>query len=87
MADIVQTLYPYEGEHGFTFSAGEKIHVKERGEDGWWRGTLLKHGDLINGEIPGREGWFPSTYVESTEDLNTSVSNFLHASPLWINVS
>ena len=87
MTDIVQTLYAYEGEHGFTFGVGEKIHVKERGDDGWWLGTLLKHGDPINGEIPGREGWFPSTYVESTEDLNTSVSICLHSYPLLRNGS
>ena len=74
MTDIVKTIYAYEGEHGLAFGAGEKILVKERGEDGWWRGFLLKDGDSPNGVMPEKEGWFPSTYVEKIEDHTTSVN-------------
>ena len=70
MNDIVTTIYAYTGEHGLNFEAGEKLNVLERGENGWWRGALLKDGDSTDGSL---EGWFPSSYVENTGDLKLSV--------------
>lgn len=70
MTDIVETLYSYAGGNGFDFEAGEKINVQERGDNGWWRGTLL---DSTDGKMSEKEGWFPSSYVEKRDNLNTSV--------------
>jgi len=70
MTDIVHSIYAYDGDNGFKFRAGEKILVKERGENGWWRGTLLNQGDSTNGEIEEKEGWFPSSYVEGAGNIN-----------------
>ncbi|XP_065065945.1 growth arrest-specific protein 7-like isoform X2 [Rhopilema esculentum] len=73
MNDIVTTIYAYTGEHGLNFEAGEKLNVLERGENGWWRGALLKDGgDSTDGSL---EGWFPSSYVENTGDLKLSDSS------------
>lgn len=72
MTDIVETLYSYAGGNGFDFEAGEKINVQERGDNGWWRGTLL---DSTDGKMSEKEGWFPSSYVEKRDNLNTSGTN------------
>lgn len=73
MTDVVHTIYPYKDEHGFSFNAGEKIEVKERGENGWWRGAVLAINDSTDTEVSEREGWFPSSYVERTDNINTQV--------------
>ena len=86
MTDIVQTIYAYQGEHGLNFEAGDKIQVKERGENGWWRGTLLKNGDSTDGELSEKEGWFPSSYVENTEVLSSPVKFSIIDFHFFVNV-
>ena len=75
MTDIVHSIYAYDGDNGFNFGAGEKIRVKERGENGWWRGTVLSQSDSTNGEIEEKEGWFPSSYVEGAGNVNAQVND------------
>ncbi len=71
MSDIVETLYPYQSDQGqgLSFEAGMKISVQERGENGWWKGSLLKN-DSEDGQ-PEAEGWFPASYVD--EKIETSL--------------
>lgn len=71
MTDIVQAIYEYTGEHGLNFGPGEKINVLERGENGWWRGALVKY-DTTDGQAT-IEGWFPSSYVQQTAVYNSPV--------------
>nr|XP_022287778.1 SH3 and PX domain-containing protein 2A-like isoform X3 [Crassostrea virginica] len=63
ISDFVDTV----GD-GISFSKGQKVEVKEKTSDGWW---FVRIGD--------KEGWAPSTYIESKamEDIpeDNHVSN------------
>uniref|UniRef100_A0A8C5R963 Nitric oxide synthase trafficking n=1 Tax=Leptobrachium leishanense TaxID=445787 RepID=A0A8C5R963_9ANUR len=56
-------LYPYEAqtEDELQLKKGDCIVVHHKDEDGWWYGTLN-----------GRKGYFPSTYVNESEQNHSS---------------
>nr|CAB3248311.1 growth arrest-specific protein 7 [Phallusia mammillata] len=63
---ICKTLYSYNGAGGgeittLTFDAGEAIQILYSGDEGWWEG-----------EINGRRGWFPASYVTKVQESEVS---------------
>eukprot|EP00118_Oscarella_pearsei_P016090 m.150910 g.150910 ORF g.150910 m.150910 type:complete len:1501 (+) comp38558_c0_seq16:74-4576(+) len=50
-----RALAAFKGDDGFGLEEGETLVVEEKADSGWW---YVKTG--------GREGWAPSTYIEST---------------------
>ena len=52
---LFRALYSYAGQHDdeLAFNAGDVITLISKDEEAWWKG-----------EIDGRQGVFPSNYVE-----------------------
>jgi hypothetical protein len=59
---LVQALYPWlaKKDNHLTFAKGDIIQVKEQ-QDMWW-----------SGELNGKEGWFPKSYVKVISSDNAN---------------
>lgn len=64
--NLVKALHSFKAneEGELEFKRGDLIQVVERNEDGWWKGTLN-----------GREGIFPSNYVDENEKKEESIKD------------
>jgi serine/threonine protein kinase len=70
---LVRAIAAYAGEDDseLALHEGDVIEVLEMAPSGWWRGRRGSNSGRSNCDT----GWFPSTYVERVDDLNTEPSS------------